>query len=230
MSTRHGGVSPEPFGMNLSFNVGDKKENVEKNRELFFQALGIRSDRLAFPVQVHGNVVKHAETHLSYAECDGLITDTPELYIGISVADCVPIFIVETQRRVVAAFHAGWRGTLSMVALRGVEMMTKEFQCNPEHMVAYIGPSAGRCCYVVGSDVAEGFPREFRIEDSGRTFLDLKATNAAQLIEAGISRDAIEMSQHCTIGDTHLFHSYRRDKERSGRMMAVIGLRGERVR
>lgn len=230
ISTRQGGVSPEPLGMNLSFNVGDKNENVEKNRELFFQALGIRPDRLAFPMQVHGNTVRYAQTSGSYPECDGLITDIPELYLSITVADCVPIFVVDTTHSVVAALHAGWRGTLGKIALRGVEMMKREFRCNSEHMVAYIGPCASKSCYVVGSEVAGRFSREFCREDGGRSFVDLKAANAAQLLEAGIPRDAIEMSKHCTIGDSLLFHSYRRDKERSGRMMGVIGLKDKPVR
>jgi YfiH family protein len=225
ISTRRGGVSPEPFGMNTSFNVGDSKENVKKNRELFARALGMQIDQLAIPMQVHSAIVKRANTAGNYPECDGLVTDAPQVHLCISVADCVPVFIVETQCRAVAAIHAGWRGTSSRIVQRGVELLISEFQCNPEQMVAYIGPGAGACCYSVGQDVARQFSQEQIREERGKTFVDLKAANVAQLVAAGVSRERIEVSPHCTIGEVELFHSYRRDRERSGRMMGAIGLK-----
>ena len=97
-------------------------------------------------------------------------------------------------------------------------------------MVAYIGPSAGACCYAVGDEVGGRFSKEFIREEGTKIFVDLKAANVAQLVEAGMSRDAIDVSLHCTIEDSHLFHSYRREKERSGRMMGVIGLKAEVIR
>ncbi len=224
MSTRHGGVSPDPLGMNLSFNVGDTKENVEKNRELFFASLGISGEHAAIPMQIHSNIVKRADAPGSYPACDGLITGIAGVALCVSVADCVPIFVVETRRRVIAAIHAGWRGTSSMIVQRGVNMMIEEFQCSPEHMAAYVGPGASTCCYSVGDEVAGKFSSKFINEHDGGVFVDLKSANVSQLVEAGVSRNAIEVSPYCTIGDSHLFHSYRRDKELSGRMMGAIAL------
>jgi polyphenol oxidase len=224
ISTRSGGVSPEPFGTNMSFNVGDSKENVQRNRELFVQALGMRVNQLAIPMQVHSGVVKLANTPGNYPECDGLVTEMAQVHLCVSVADCVPVFIVETQCRAVAAIHAGWRGTSARIVGRGVELLISEFHCTPEKMVAYIGPSAGACCYSVGQDVAEQFSEELTREEKGKTFVDLKAANVAQLVAAGVLLERIEVSPHCTIGEADVFHSYRRDKERSGRMMGVIGL------
>ncbi|MEK9137335.1 MAG: peptidoglycan editing factor PgeF [Bacteroidota bacterium] len=230
ISTRHGGVSPEPLGMNLSFNVGDAKENVQKNRELFFQLLNIGTDRLAIPMQVHSNTVRIAPAPGNYPACDGLITNVSSVYLCVSVADCVPIFIVDTARRAVAAIHAGWRGIAARIVRTGVEMMAHEFDCSPANMVAYVGPSASACCYTVGEDVAGRFSSAFVKKSGEEIRVDLKAATVAQLLECSIHPGSIEVSPHCTIDARNLLHSYRRDKERSGRMMGVIGLREQSIR
>jgi len=230
VSTRQGGVSPEPLCMNMSFNVGDANENVEQNRRLFARALGIGLERLAIPMQVHSSVVKRADTPGSYSSCDGLVTDVRGVYLSISVADCVPIFIVDTQRKAVAAIHAGWRGTVARIAAYGVEMLIDEFQCRPARMIAFVGPSAGGCCYAVGEDVAAKFPGEFVREESGKLHIDLKAANVSQLLEMGLSENVIEVSSYCTIDEGDMLHSYRRDGTRSGRMMGVIGLKMDSMR
>jgi YfiH family protein len=226
ISTRCGGVSPEPFGLNMSFNVNDSKENVQRNRELFVQALGLRIDQLAIPMQVHGGVVKRANIAGTYPGCDGMVTDVPQVYLCVSVADCVPIFIVDAQRKAVAAVHAGWRGTSARIVERAVALLISEFQCSPGTMLAYIGPCASVCCYSVGEDVAERFSGELTRQEGGKIFVDLKAANLEQLVAVGVPRDRIEVSPQCTICGGNMLHSYRRDRERSGRMMGVIGLKG----
>lgn len=226
ISTRQGGVSPDPFGLNLSYSVGDAEENVRTNRQLFFKALGVSPEQVAIPRQIHSSIVQYAKAPGAFPSCDGLITDIPGVYLCITVADCLPVFVLDTKRKVVAALHAGWRGTAAMIARTGVTMMVEEFQCSPEHMVAYVGPGAGVCCYNVGTDVAKMFATEFVREDGGKTFIDLKAALISQLAGSGIPRESIEVSPHCTIDNSILFHSYRRDKKSSGRMMGVIGLMG----
>jgi polyphenol oxidase len=230
ISTRQGGVSPEPLRMNLSFNVGDAKENVEQNRYLFAQALGFEVDRLAIPMQIHSNVVKRADIPGSYSSCDGLVTDVPDVYLCVSVADCIPIFLLDIDQKVAAAIHAGWRGTAARISERGVEMLVDEFRCRPERMVAFVGPGAGKCCYSVGEDVATKFSHEFVREERGKIYVDLKAANVSQLLDMGLSREMIEVSPYCTIDEANLLHSYRRDGARSGRMMGVIGLKTDPVR
>ncbi|MBM2842054.1 MAG: hypothetical protein HW412_2582, partial [Bacteroidetes bacterium] len=95
---------------------------------------------------------------------------------------------------------------------------------NPCDMTAFVGPSAAVCCYNVGEEVASQFEERFIHRLDGKTFVDLKLANLTQLREVGIARSAIEVSPLCTIADAQLLHSFRRDKEKSGRMMAVIGL------
>jgi hypothetical protein len=91
-------------------------------------------------------------------------------------------------------------------------------------MIAYVGPCASVCCYNVGDDVAGRFDEHFIVQKGDGRYVDLKMANEYQLIEAGISPANVDISPYCTISDAHLFHSHRRDREKSGRMMAVIGV------
>ncbi len=93
LSTRDGGPEGSPFGMNLSFNVGDNADLVTQNRARFFGALGIGMDELAFMQQVHGGTVTRVDTSGVYPACDGMITDQSRLFLCVTVADCVPIFM-----------------------------------------------------------------------------------------------------------------------------------------
>ncbi|MEO8167216.1 MAG: peptidoglycan editing factor PgeF [bacterium] len=224
MSTRKGGVSPEPFGMNLSFSVGDAEENVRRNRELFFGALEIRLDALATQRQIHSGNVQVVRQPGNYHDCDAMITSQPGVFLCVSVADCVPIFLFDEKNKVVAGIHAGWRGTKAGIVSNTINLMKKEFGSDPAKIVAYIGPSASACCYEVGGEVASQFISEFVIPRDGKILLDLKAANTVQLVQSGVSSSSIEVSSLCTITETQLLHSFRRDGVHSGRMMGVIGL------
>ncbi|MBI5472908.1 MAG: peptidoglycan editing factor PgeF [Ignavibacteriae bacterium] len=225
MSTRRGGVSPASLGMNLSFSVGDDEENVVRNRELFFSRLGIRLNELAIPRQIHSATLHCVERPGAVSDCDGLLTASRRVFLCVSVADCVPVLLYDTRQRVIAGIHAGWRGTSAFIAQRGVEMLVSEFASNPSDVHAFVGPSASSCCYSVGNEVADAFDPRFVEKRNGSTYVNLKQANFDQLVRAGVPNQNIETSPLCTISERELLHSYRRDKERSGRMMAVIGLR-----
>ncbi len=223
ISTRRGGVSPEPYGMNLSFAVGDDERRVEENRKRFFGSLGIDQESVAIPGQVHGSRVVKVDSPGRYPECDGLVTDQPGVYCCVSVADCIPVFLLDSLRPAVGAVHAGWRGTVAGITKSAVELMRETFASQPENLLAYIGPGADGCCYEVGAEVAERFPQGTVIVREGKRFVDLKKANREQLVRGGVPESNIEMSSSCTICDS-LYHSYRRDGKKSGRMMGVIGL------
>jgi YfiH family protein len=225
MSTRHGGVSPLPLDLNLSFSVGDDPANVEKNRKVFFDTMEIPLDRLAFPTQVHGAGVTRIDRPGRFDACDALLTNTRGIYVCISVADCVPVFLYDPTHEVIAGVHAGWRGTVEGIAAASLARMSLEFNTEPRDVVAFIGPSAGGCCYAVGPDVANLFDAKFCHVNNGSTTIDLKQANREQLLTAGVGEESIEVSPLCTITESHLLHSYRRDGPRSGRMLAVCGMR-----
>ena len=224
VSTREGGVSAAPFGMNLSFNVGDARGHVEENRRRFFGALAVSPQELAVPGQVHGTGILRISSPGAYPSTDALLTDRRRVFLCVTIADCVPVLIHATDANAVMAVHAGWRGTASHIAREAAATMMREWGCDPVKMRVYIGPAASSCCYDVGDDVAAKFGEKFLRRESGKTYLDLKAANVAQLTELGVDPRNVEVSPHCTISEPLLFHSYRRDRQSSGRMMAVIGL------
>ena len=97
---------------------------------------------------------------------DGWIATEPGTLLGIQTADCIPVLVVDTRQRIVAAFHAGWRGTLSRIVERGVGRLRAEFGSQPRDLTAAIGPGIGRCCYSVGEEVRMEFTSQFSYADS----------------------------------------------------------------
>lgn len=224
MSTRHGGVSPYPLGMNVSFKVGDDEQNVVRNRTIFFTSIGKMERDVAFAGQCHSAkvvVVHHAGMH---AACDALVTNTPGVMLAISVADCTPILLFDPKRRVVASVHAGWRGTHARISVQAVNCMKVTFQCEPSDIMAYIGPCAGPCCYEVGKEVGTVFEPTVVRTVGEKSMLDLPLANRRQLMLAGLHEKRIEVDGRCTICGDEDFHSFRRDGNASGRMLACIGL------
>ncbi len=222
-STRLGGVSSELFGMNLSSHVGDEQANVDENRRLFFEALGIPEEaKKVYQNQVHSpNVaVVHGDEGI-VKENDALITNEPNVLLGVTVADCTPILLYDPVTKLIAAVHAGWRGTEQMIALATVRKMI-ELGANPQNIFAFIGASASKEKYEVGVEVATLFESKYSTErDDGKYLLDVKSANLDQLLYPGIPGEQIEVSPLCTISDERL-HSFRRDGKRSGRMLAAI--------
>jgi purine-nucleoside/S-methyl-5'-thioadenosine phosphorylase / adenosine deaminase len=149
---------------------------------------------------------------------DALVTSEPGNLIGIRTADCVPILIADPEHRAVAAVHAGWRGTAAGIATKAIEKLTEEFGSRPAALLASIGPAIGPCCFEVGPEVGALFT-------TIGSAVDLRAANQAQLLEAGVAPERVDVSDLCTVcyGEGE-FHSFRRDKESSGRMVSAIGI------
>ncbi len=222
-SSRLGGVSPEPYGMNLSSHVGDEQSNVDENRRRYFEAIGVPADAKAvYQNQVHSanvNLVTGDEGVVK--ESDALITAEPNVLLGVTVADCTPILLYDPKTQLIAAIHAGWRGTEQMIALAAVRRLI-ELGAKPENLFAFIGASASKENYEVGVEVATLFESKHSTElPGGKYLLDVKGANHEQLLFAGIPAEHIELSPLCTISDERL-HSYRRDGAKSGRMLAAI--------
>jgi hypothetical protein len=224
-STRKGGVSSEPYGMNLSFDVGDERLKVLGNRERFFGALHIGLDELAIPRQVQGGLVRRVYTQGGYDACDGLVTNSYGVFLTICAADCLSVFMFDPIQKAIGAVHAGWRGSSVNIVGRAVKLMDEEFETDASDLIVYVGPAAGICCYEVGEEVANNFKEEFLVGvNTQNPHLDLKSHARTELMDAGILGSNIEISDFCTICRPELFHSFRRDGEISGRMMGVVGL------
>jgi YfiH family protein len=170
-------------------------------------------------------------------EGDGLITDVPGVMLGVGTADCVPVLVVDVAKRVVAAFHAGWRGTVARIVERGVAMMQEEYGSQATDLVAAVGPSIGPCCYTVGEEVWLEFGRQFsyakelfiRAPDTGEIRLNLWEANRRQLLDAGVPEAGIAMMGECTAcacsqSGALRYFSHRTEHGIAGRMLNVVGV------
>ena len=173
-------------------------------------------DPVASLKQIHSHLVLMADRPGVMGDADALITNLPGLAISIRTADCYPILLADTRNRAVAAIHAGWRGTAAQIVRETLDRMRKEFGTHPADISAAIGPGIGVCCYEVGEDVSCQFGHTVR------THLDLCSENRKQLEAAGVSPQNIEASGVCTFCDAERFFSYRREKEKAGRMTSFI--------
>ncbi len=174
-STRRGGVSRAycpagaPGELNLGFTPEDERENVVRNRELLAEAVtGDPATPLATLRQIHSNVLVAGGPEFScgkpgqpLGKGDGLMTDGPGVLLGIQTADCIPVLVADRRTRAVAAFHAGWRGTVRRIVELGIGRLRLEFGCRPEDMIAAIGPGILACCYAVGEEVLSEFESQF---------------------------------------------------------------------
>ncbi len=197
-----------------------------ENRREFFASLGFDESSVARGEQVHGDNISLADSAENFANTDSLLTQRRKLLLVISVADCVPVLVFDGKLKIAAAVHSGWKGTARNIVGKTANVLRHELNSNPEDVVAFIGPSAGACCYEVGEDVARHFSERYlkAAGKPGKFKLDLKRAIADQLAEAGIPGRNIDVSEYCTICDLN-FHSFRRDGESSGRMLAAIAIK-----
>jgi YfiH family protein len=176
--------------------------------------------QLATLKQIHSSECVPADGRSGIlGEGDALLDDTPGSVVAVKTADCVPILLADERRRAVAAVHAGWRGTVAQIVRRAVDSMRDRFGTAPSDLHAAIGPAIGKCCYEVGPEVAAHFGGQ------GRGHIDLPAANRDQLAAAGLDPSRIYVANLCTRCNAADFHSFRRDKEASGRLHSFIGLR-----
>lgn len=182
--------------------------------------------------QIHGNAVVRAPW-TQPPEADASLADEPGMLLAIETADCLPLLLVDPIGRRVAAAHAGWRGTRARVAPLAVRALEAEGS-NPPDLLVALGPAIGPCCYEVGPDVEEAFgsggARFFSHGKESRKHFDLVSANRAQLEEAGVRPDHIDVLNLCTRCREDLFFSYRRDGTGAGRMISVVGFSGSSPR
>jgi YfiH family protein len=235
-STRLGGVSAVYGGgdLNLGFTKDDDAELVRENRRLWAATVAGEDGWPVLTVrQVHGTRVARVSAGANWepVEADGLMTAEAGVLLGAQAADCVPILLVDTRLRVVAALHAGWRGTVAGMAGVGVARMREEFGSRVEDLVAAVGPSIGVCCYEVGDEVRGEFARAFGDAEGlfvGR-HLDLWEANRRVLVGAGLRADAVSVVGECTgclrSGDgRRKYFSHRTEKGFTGRAMGLVGV------
>jgi len=233
--TREGGVSPSTpgtlsFGRNAGENPDHMRENIRRATEVLF---GVDRD-VCDVRQVHGCdvvAVSNVTQHDPRTKADGMISAATKTPLMMRFADCVPILFYDPEHHAVGMAHAGWRGTLGRVAQAVVSEMVGHYGTRPAALLAGIGPSIGPEKYYVGPEVVNQvqstFPEhanDFLIWDDEGVRLDLWATNAHVLREAGLRVDHIEVAGVCTASHTDDWFSHRAESGHTGRFAALISL------
>jgi YfiH family protein len=240
-STKEGGVSGAPHtGLNLSLNAGDDKDLVEINRCMFVKALEAGNPDVYTVRQMHGSRVIRIEDsenppeEYRQAQADAIITDQLGVAIGVLTADCVPVLLVDPEKRVIAAVHAGRKGSLMQVVSHVVSRMQKDFGSSPDDLLAAVGPCIETTCYQVGEEIAQEVSRhdfyqnDALIHENGAHFVDLRKMNHLDLLESGVKEEHIYDVSMCTACHPRIFYSHRKNKgKKTGRMMALIMIKEE---
>ena len=246
-STRIGGVSSGfTEAMNFCNNEFDTPENVSKNREIFFDAIGVDEANVVNSRQIHKTdiaVVDEAMLALSPDErsqrngdIDGLTTDVPGTTLACYSADCCIVTIVDPVNRAVGIAHAGWRGTVEKIASKLLETMTTNYGTSPSDVVCSLGPSICKDCFEVGEDVVAAAKDAFdestwpaiftpHATGDGKYQFDIWEANAQALIEAGVPRQSIEKPNACTCCNPDIFFSHRASNGRRGTIMTFVGIK-----
>jgi YfiH family protein len=243
-STRKGGQSQLPFvGLNLGYG-SDNEENVLANRLNLTKALGFSAENVVAQNQIHSiNIQLIDKSHAGSGfyskadainDCDGMITNETGICLWAFGADCVPILFYDFEQNVIAAEHAGWKGSLNNIAGQTVQAMKENYGSLPENIIAALGAGIGVKYYEIGDEVVQAVIDQFGIDEpflirnpkTGRYHLDLYNTNLFLLYQAGLKADNIQISDLCTFEHADLFYSARRDKI-TGRQVAGIMLNAD---
>ena len=244
--TRLGGFSAPPFdGLNVAVTTGDNPVDARRNQAVVAEAIGLDliSARIA-----HGSVLHIVERQspsesitdlrqrASHAIADAMITTESGLGLFWGFGDCSPILIYDPRQRVAALAHGGWRGAAAAIGPKTIDTMRQRYGSRLEDLIAAVGPSIQSCCYQVNDEIYAAFQRDPRAsenavfvrheDDHGEPglFLDVTASNARQLLAAGVREDQLDIAPYCTGCEADLFYSHRKRPHADGRFGVVIGL------
>ncbi|MBR4962445.1 MAG: peptidoglycan editing factor PgeF [Muribaculaceae bacterium] len=232
-STKRGGGEGCYDAFNITHYCGDKEEHVAACREELCVELNIEDDNLILPRQTHEtNIINIDKKFLSLSKTerdnqlygiDAIITSLPSVCIGVSTADCVPILLYDTERKIVVAIHAGWRGTVQRIVEKTVAYMQDKFSTSPHAIMAVICPSIGMEAFEVGDEVYDAFLDEgFDMIKIAKRYkkwhINLWEANRIQLLKYGVASENIQLASICTYTNHNEFFSARRLGINSGRI------------
>lgn len=237
-TTRLGGVGTGQYAeFNVNDYCGDSPAAVVANRQALCQALSLPTSHLVFPHQTHGVEIRqmdHSFFSLSPTDrasmlegVDALITDMKDVCIGVSTADCIPILLYDPVHKVVAAIHAGWRGTVARIAVSTICRMGEVFHTDSSDLYAVIGPGISLSRFEVGDEVYEqfkdaGFDMSAIACRYSKWHINLPLCNRMQLLEEGLREERMTDSGICTYDHVERFFSARRLGIQSGRILTAI--------
>lgn len=240
-STRIGGVSKGIYtSMNLGSTRGDDPDCVKENYRRFCAAIGADVHRVVMTNQIHSTIIRTATSSdikndlydPEGYDCDGLITNEPGLALTIFSADCIPVLLYDPAKRVIAAVHAGWRGTAGNIAGKAVRLMQENYGSKSEDILTSIGPGISQCCFETHADVPDAMVEVLgdlatpyiAYLENGKFKVDLKGINSALLIRAGVSPEHVEISNDCTACLPDKYWSHRMTQGKRGSQAAILQL------
>lgn len=214
-----------------SFSISESADaaHVERSYEALSIELGVPRDRIATVHQVHGRRCWEVGSVDACAsarseQADALVTALPGIVLGVKLADCCGVLLHDPVRHVVAAIHSGWRGTAEGISWHIVKLLASSYDSSPRNIQAWLSPCASGRVYEVGPDVHAVLGGYCQPLSEGKWLFDNHRAIADQLASAGLQMQNIHVDPACTISNER-YHSYRRDRGRSGRMLAFIGMR-----
>lgn len=237
-STRLGGVSTGHCAtMNISTTRGDNPEAIVENKKRIAAAIGVEVDSMTFTHQTHTTnvvVVRKEDRGRRFMETDGMITNVPGICLVTFYADCVPLYFVDPMKKAIGMSHSGWRGTVGKMGKVTVEKMVETYGSTPADIIAAIGPSICQECYEVSEDVINEFMKNFAEnlwndifyqKENGKYQLNLWRANEEVLLEAGIKKENIAVTNVCTHCNPDVLFSHRTSGFNRGNLSAFLALK-----
>lgn len=224
---RHGGASHEPYNsLNVCFGIGDNEDDVLENRGRICKELGINMGNLVSLNQVHGAQILHVngDTHGEVDGYDAMLTDQPDKFLMIQVADCQAVMIWSDVKDVVANVHNGWKGSAQNIVGKTLTKMINEFQAHPSSINVEISPSIGPCCAQF-TDPKKELPEHLHQFIVDNNHVDFWAATKKQCLDYGLIEDKIKCANICTVCNKKDYFSHRGENEGTGRFAAVIGMK-----
>lgn len=232
-------LKPLDFGDNENYE--DKKDIATDNYKLICNELNIDYKNIVRPYQTHTNNVKEVGENKGiflkeHTDVDGLITNKPNNILSLTFADCTPIYLFDPNKKAIANIHSGWQGTVKQIAKKAIEKMIETYGSNPKDIICAIGPTIRKCHFEVEDDVKEMFLNQFKCmsdiitigeikQGKQKYYIDTVRINKNMLMEMGLKQENIIDSKICTVCNSDLIHSYRKDGKDAGRNTALMMLK-----
>lgn len=236
-------LKPLDFGDNSNYEV--KKDLVTNNYKLICKELDVNYKNIVRPYQTHTNNVAEVKENVGiflneFVDIDGLITNKSNKVLSLTYADCTPIYLFDPIKKVIGNIHSGWQGTVKQIAKKSIEKMVEVYGCNLYDIICAIGPTIRKCHFEVKDDVKEIFSNEFnKMNDiiypievcdcnqqiEHKYYIDTVKINKNIFMEMGLREENIIDSKICTVCNSNLIHSYRKEGKIAGRNTAIIMLK-----
>jgi len=233
-------LKPLDFASNITYE--EKREDVEKAFNVLSEEFKFNVKDICRPKQTHTDIVEKIcdgdeGIYISkFDNVDGFVTDQKNKVLMLSFADCTPLLFYDPIKNVIANTHSGWKGTLQKIGVRTIEKMISEYGCKPEDIICCIGPHIRKCHFEVDKEVRDLFYNEFKnlkdIEDiiefdreKNKYYIDTARINRQTLLNIGLKENNIIDSNICTVCNSNICHSFRKEKDLSGRAVTIIYLK-----